>query len=97
MTITICITNLIGCVLLQMVIGQHGAALSHIGYMTPGSVVFELENILNAIFKHIAEGSGHQYLAFHMHESAVYTTMDRAHVTLSTEVLVAMVRSVFGT
>ena len=61
--------------------------------MPPGSVVFELENILNSIFHHIAEGSGIQYVGFHMYNSSVYTTGDRAHVSLNSQLVVDFVKS----
>ena len=59
--------------------------MSLIGYMREDSIVFELENIMNAIFMHIAEGSGMKYFAFHMRDSGIYTTQDRYHITLDYE------------
>jgi len=41
--------------------GQHGAAMSLSGYMAPGSVLLELQPVLNAIFPQIAAAAGLLY------------------------------------
>jgi hypothetical protein len=70
-----------------MVIGQHGAAMSLIGYMSAGGVVLELESILNAIFQHISAGFSFHYYNVPLTDREFYLTNNINHINISIPVL----------
>ncbi len=71
-------------------IGQHGAAMSLIGYVPRGGVVVELESSLNAIFDHIASAAGLSYKYVRKGED-LYLTSDFHHINVSVHSLAHIV------
>ena len=75
--------------------GQHGAALSLSGYMTPGSILLELQPVLNAIFSQIAAAAGLVYHSVPMvGQGSVYKAQsEHQHVELEPNAVVRLVRN----